>query len=182
MRIASLLLSPKAIPQNSTAARSRCSRGSSMSWSAPSSALPFFITKRGHRDLSGLPDLVWEFPRVSASQLRLDFRSARQPLPDANWIATLQPELSSGFFRPAYDQGPCLAFLGRSRTQKGLEIPSTSRAPLESHCALPQNAESGDGLLKKRIEPHIHDEMVQLGEWTSPPDLPSPGQQRVRSH
>ena len=73
-------------------------------------------------DLVGLPDFyaAWpEFPLVSISN------SQRQPLPDANWAATILHGLPADTYRPSPeaagdDRGGYLAFLGRISPDKGV--------------------------------------------------------------
>ena len=72
----------------------------------------------GQLDLPGLPDVVREFseaPFVSISDHQ------RLPLPDANWLGTIQHGLPVDLFRPSYEQGSYLAFLGRLTVEKGPE-------------------------------------------------------------
>src|SRR4029078_8480289 len=67
--------------------------------------VPFLTTMHGRLDLPRLADVVREFPCagfISISQHQ------RVPLPDANWIPTLQHRLPSHLFRPSFDEGSYL--------------------------------------------------------------------------
>jgi glycosyltransferase involved in cell wall biosynthesis len=79
--------------------------------------VPFLTTMQGG-SICGLPGVVREFPEspfVSISD------NQRLPIPDANWIGPIQHGLPSDLFRPSYEQGSYLAFLGRLTADKGSE-------------------------------------------------------------
>jgi glycosyltransferase involved in cell wall biosynthesis len=73
-------------------------------------------TLHGRLDLKGLPEAYarWpEYPLVSISD------DQRAPLPDANWLATIQHGLAPGRYRfNATPEEPYLAFLGRISPEK----------------------------------------------------------------
>jgi glycosyltransferase involved in cell wall biosynthesis len=122
--------------------------------------VPFLTTIHNRLDLPGLPDVVREFPKahfVSISDQQ------RQPLPEANWSATIQHGLPKNLFRPAYDQGSYLAFLGRLTVEKGPEdairIARAAGTPLRIAAKIPR-AETA--YFKKHLEPHIDGDKVQL--------------------
>ena len=78
--------------------------------------VPFLTTTHGRLDLPGLPDVIREFsgaPFVSISD------NQRRQLPEAKWVSTIHHGLPRGLFRPSYDQGSYLAFLGRLTVEKG---------------------------------------------------------------
>ncbi len=88
--------------------------------------VPFLTTMHGRLDLPGLPDVIGTFPKapfVSISD------NQRRPLPDANWIATIPHGLPNDLFRPSYEGGAYLAFLGRLTAEKGRKLPYASLAP-----------------------------------------------------
>src|SRR5207248_5101017 len=87
----------------------------------------------------------------------------RRPLPDANWIATIQHGLPNDLFRPSYERGSYLAFLGRLTADKGPEdairIARAARMPLRIAAKIPR-AETA--YFKKHLEPHIDGARIQL--------------------
>ncbi|WP_027576820.1 glycosyltransferase family 4 protein [Bradyrhizobium sp. WSM1743] len=124
------------------------------------SGVPFLTTMHGRLDLPGLSDVIGTFPKapfVSISD------NQRRPLPDANWIATIQHGLPKDLFRPSYERGSYLAFLGRLTAEKGPEeairIARAVRIPLRIAAKIPR-AETG--YFKKKLEPEIDGENIQL--------------------
>ena len=122
--------------------------------------VPFLTTMHGRLDLPGLCDVVGRFPNapfVSISD------SQRRPLPDANWIATIPHGLPGDLFRPCYESGSYLAFLGRLTREKGPEdaihIARAARMPLRIAAKIPR-AETT--YFKKKLEPEIDSENIQL--------------------
>ena len=87
----------------------------------------------------------------------------RVPLPDANWSGTIQHGLPKNLFRPSYEQGSYLAFLGRLTAEKGPEdairIARAAGKPLRIAAKIPR-AETA--YFKKHLEPHIDGEEVRL--------------------
>lgn len=122
--------------------------------------VPFLTTMHGRLDLPGLPDVIGTFPKapfVSISD------NQRHPLPDANWIATIPHGLPKDLFRPSYEAGSYLAFLGRLTAEKGPEaairIARAVQMPLRIAAKIPR-AETA--YFKKKLEPEIDGETVQL--------------------
>ncbi|WP_035703245.1 glycosyltransferase family 4 protein [Bradyrhizobium genomosp. I (2014)] len=122
--------------------------------------VPFLTTMHGRLDLPGLPDVIGTFPKapfVSISD------NQRRPLPDANWIATIPHGLPKDLFRPSYEAGSYLAFLGRLTAEKGPEaairIARAVQMPLRIAAKIPR-AETA--YFKKKLEPEIDGETVQL--------------------
>ena len=122
--------------------------------------VPFLTTMHGRLDLPGLSDVVASFPKapfVSISE------NQRRPLPGANWIATIPHGLPRNLFRPCYDSGPYLAFLGRLTAEKGPEdairIARAARMPLRIAAKIPR-AETA--YFRKKLEPEIDGKQVQL--------------------
>ena len=122
--------------------------------------VPSLTTMHGRLDLPGLGDVIREFPRARFVSISDD---QRRPLPDANWIGTIQHGLPSDLFRPSYEQGSYLAFLGRLTVEKGPEdairIARAAQKPLRIAAKIPR-AETL--YFKKHLEPHIDGEKVQL--------------------
>ncbi|MCP1762407.1 glycosyltransferase involved in cell wall biosynthesis [Bradyrhizobium japonicum] len=122
--------------------------------------VPYLTTMHGRLDLPGLPDVIGAFPKapfVSISD------NQRRPLPEANWIATIQHGLPKGLFRPSYEPGSYLAFLGRLTVDKGPEdamrIARAARMPLRIAAKIPR-AETA--YFKKKLEPNIDGEKIEL--------------------
>jgi glycosyltransferase involved in cell wall biosynthesis len=122
--------------------------------------VPFLTTLHGRLDLPGLSDVVRTFPSAGFVSIS---DNQRQPLRDARWIATILHGLPSSLFRPAYDQGSYLAFLGRLTPEKGPEdairIARAAEIPLRIAAKIPR-AETA--YFKKRLEPHVDGERVAL--------------------
>ncbi|GMO92922.1 hypothetical protein TM239_01100 [Bradyrhizobium sp. TM239] len=122
--------------------------------------VPFLTTMHGRLDLPGLSDVIGTFadaPFVSISD------NQRRPLPGANWIAKIQHGLPHDLFRPSYEAGSYLAFLGRLTAEKGPEaamrIARSVRMPLRIAAKIPR-AETA--YFKKKLEPEIDGENIQL--------------------
>ena len=122
--------------------------------------VPFLTTMHGQLDLPGLQDVVREFskaPFVSISEYQ------RLPLPNANWLGTIQHGLPVDLFRPSYDQGSYLAFLGRLTVEKGPEdairIARAAGLPLRIAAKIPR-AETA--YFRKYLEPHLDGDKVHL--------------------
>jgi glycosyltransferase involved in cell wall biosynthesis len=122
--------------------------------------VPFLTTMHGRLDLPGLSDVLRAFPKTSFVSIS---DHQRLPLPDANWIGTIQHGLPSDQFRPSYEKGSYLAFLGRLTAEKGPEdairIARAARMPLRVAAKIPR-AETA--YFKKRLEPLMDGERVQL--------------------
>ena len=122
--------------------------------------VPFLTTCHGRMDLPGFPDVVRRFPDapfVSISD------NQRTPLSEANWIGTVYHGMPPDLFRPSFEAGSYLAFLGRLTAEKGPEpairIARAAGMPLRIAAKIPR----GDSnYYKERLEPQIDGEQVQL--------------------
>jgi glycosyltransferase involved in cell wall biosynthesis len=87
----------------------------------------------------------------------------RRPLPEANWTATIPHGLPSNNFRPSFDRGSYLAFLGRLTAEKGphdaIRIARAAGMPLRIAAKIPRGETA---YFKKQLEPHIDGRAVQL--------------------
>jgi glycosyltransferase involved in cell wall biosynthesis len=127
--------------------------------------VPFVTTCHGRMDLPGFADLVGQFadaPFVSISD------NQRVPLANARWIGTVYHGLPATMFRPVYERGSYLAFLGRLTSEKGPEaairIARAARMPLHIAAKVPRGETS---YFKKQLEPQIDGKHIQLtGEVT----------------
>ncbi len=122
--------------------------------------VPFLTTMHGRLDLPGLADVIGAFPEapfVSISD------NQRRPLPDANWIATIPHGLPKDQFRPSFESGSYLAFLGRLTAEKGPEdairIARAVGMPLRIAAKIPR-AETA--YFKKKLEPEIDGKEIKL--------------------
>jgi glycosyltransferase involved in cell wall biosynthesis len=122
--------------------------------------VPFLTTMHGRLDLPGLPDVVREYAEAGFVSIS---DHQRVPLPDANWIGTILHGLPTHSLQPSYEQGSYLAFLGRLTAEKGPEqairIARAAGKRLRIAAKIPR-AETA--YFKKRLEPHIDGEIVQL--------------------
>ncbi|MEY9524439.1 glycosyltransferase involved in cell wall biosynthesis [Bradyrhizobium japonicum] len=122
--------------------------------------VPFLTTMHGRLDLPGLPQVIGAFADAPFVSISAD---QRRPLPEANWIATIQHGLPKDMFRPSYEPGSYLAFLGRLTADKGPEdairIARAARMPLRIAAKIPR-AETA--YFKNKLEPNIDGRQVQL--------------------
>ncbi|MGR4930899.1 glycosyltransferase family 4 protein [Bradyrhizobium canariense] len=122
--------------------------------------VPFLTTMHGRLDLPGLPQVIGAFADAPFVSISAD---QRRPLPEANWIATIQHGLTKDMFRPSYEPGSYLAFLGRLTADKGPEdairIARAARMPLRIAAKIPR-AETA--YFKNELEPNIDGQAVQL--------------------
>ncbi|MCK1675122.1 glycosyltransferase family 4 protein [Bradyrhizobium sp. 150] len=122
--------------------------------------VPFLTTMHGRLDLPGLPQVIGAFADAPFVSISAD---QRRPLPEANWIATIQHGLPKEMFRPSYEPGSYLAFLGRLTADKGPEdairIARAARMPLRIAAKIPR-AETA--YFKNELEPNIDGQAVQL--------------------
>ncbi len=122
--------------------------------------VPFVTTCHGRLDLPGLPDVIRRFPKapfVSISD------NQRRPLANANWVGTIYHGLPRDLFRPRYEAGSYLAFLGRLTSEKGPEaairIARATGMPLRIAAKVPR---SERGYFKDTLEPQIDGKQIQL--------------------
>src|SRR5205085_5307353 len=87
----------------------------------------------------------------------------RLALAEANWIGTVYHGMPVDLFRPSFEGGPYLAFLGRITAEKGPEaairIAHAARMPLRIAAKVPRGER---GYFKERLEPQIDGRQVQL--------------------
>jgi glycosyltransferase involved in cell wall biosynthesis len=127
--------------------------------------IPFLTTTHGRLDLPGLRDVVGNFPRAAFVSIS---DNQRLPLNGAKWLGTVYHGLPATMFRPSFQPGSYLAFLGRLTADKGPEqairIAKAAGMPLRIAAKLPRVER---GYFKDRLEPHIDGEQIQLtGEVT----------------
>ena len=122
--------------------------------------VPFLTTLHGRLDLPGLGDVVRHFPEapfVSISD------NQRLPLAQARWCGTVYHGMPADLFRPRYETGSYLAFLGRLTADKGPEdairIAREAGMPLRIAAKVPR---AERGYFKERLEPNIDGKQIQL--------------------
>src|SRR2546430_7815587 len=100
---------------------------------------PFLKPSPGRMDLPGFSDVVRRFPAapfVSISD------NQRLPLSEVNWLGTVYHGLPADLFRPSFETGSYLAFLGRLTAEKGpeaaLRIARAAKMPLPIAAKLPR--------------------------------------------
>ena len=122
--------------------------------------VPFLTTMHGRLDLPGLDNVVQQFSHAGFVSIS---NHQRLPLPDANWVGTIQHGLPEDLLRPSYEPGSYLAFLGRLTAEKGPEdairIARAAGKPLRIAAKIPR-AETA--YFKKQLAPHIDGERVSL--------------------
>jgi len=122
--------------------------------------VPFVTTMHGRLDLPGLPDVVSRFP--SAPFLSIS-NHQRTPLGEANWLGTVYHGLPADLFRPSFEAGTYLAFLGRLTAEKGPEaaigIARAAGMPLRIAAKVPRGERR---YFKERLEPQIDGDQIRL--------------------
>src|SRR5258707_10223691 len=122
--------------------------------------VPFLTTCHGRLDLPLFPDVIRRFPKAAFVSIS---ENQRIPLPEANWIGTVYHGLPQGLFRPSFEPGSYLAFLGRLTAEKGAEpairIARAVGMPLHIAAKVPRGER---GYFKKSLEPQIDGKHIQL--------------------
>jgi glycosyltransferase involved in cell wall biosynthesis len=122
--------------------------------------VPFLTTLHGRLDLPGLPDVVRRFPGAPFVSIS---NNQRAPLGDANWLGTVHHGLPADTFRPGFEGGSYLAFLGRLTAEKGPEaairIARAAGMPLHIAAKVPRGERH---YFKRRLEPQIDGDQVRL--------------------
>ena len=122
--------------------------------------VPFVTTTHGRLDLPGLPDVIRLFPDAPYVSISENQSSA---LSEANWIGTVYHGMPVDLFRPSFEPGSYLAFLGRLTAEKGPEaairVARAAKLPLRIAAKVPRGER---GYFREKIEPQIDGEQVQL--------------------
>jgi glycosyltransferase involved in cell wall biosynthesis len=122
--------------------------------------VPFVTTTHGRLDLPGLSDVVRLFPDAPYVSISDNQSSA---LAAANWIGTVYHGMPADLFRPSFERGSYLAFLGRLTSEKGPEpairIARAAKLPLRIAAKVPRGER---GYFKDKIEPQVDGKRVQL--------------------
>jgi glycosyltransferase involved in cell wall biosynthesis len=122
--------------------------------------VPFVTTLHGRLDLPGLPDIIRRFPEAPFVSIS---NNQRIPVHDANWCGTVYHGLPANLFRPSFEPGSYLAFLGRLTAEKGPEaairIARTAGMPLHIAAKVPR---SEAHYFRHTLEPQIDGNHVRL--------------------
>src|SRR6266700_206178 len=122
--------------------------------------VPFVTTLHGRLNLPGLREVVRRFPDAPFVSISND---QRVPLGEANWLGTVHHGLPANMFRPSFEGGSYLAFLGRLTADKGPEpairIARAAGMPLRIAAKVPRGER---GYFKERLEPQIDGEQIRL--------------------
>jgi glycosyltransferase involved in cell wall biosynthesis len=122
--------------------------------------VPFVTTLHGRLDLPGLPEVISHFP--SAPYVSIS-NNQRIPLKHANWAGTVYHGLPADMFRPVFEPGSYLAFLGRLTPEKGPEtairIARAAGMRLKIAAKIPR---AERGYFKERLEPQVDGDRIQL--------------------
>jgi glycosyltransferase involved in cell wall biosynthesis len=101
--------------------------------------VPFVTTAHGRLDLPGLADIVRRFPEAPYVSISNNQSTA---LTEAKWLGTVYHGLPADKFRPSFEQGSYLAFLGRLTAEKGPEpamrIARAAKMPLRIAAKVPR--------------------------------------------
>ena len=124
---------------------------------------PHVTTLHGRLDLPDLIPLYDEFadmPVVSISD------SQREPLPHANWVATIHHGLPHDAYKLHAEPGTYFAFLGRISPEKGVDRAIEIARKLDVPIKIAAKLDRVDhGYFKARIEPLLDDPLVEyVGE------------------
>ena len=122
--------------------------------------VPFLTTCHGRLDLPLFPDVIRRFPKAAFVSIS---ENQRIPLPEANWIGTVYHGLPKDLFRPSFEPGSYLAFLGRLTAEKGPEpamrIARAVGVPLQIAAKVPRGETT---YFRERIEPQVDGKQVRL--------------------
>ncbi|MBO4227945.1 glycosyltransferase family 4 protein [Bradyrhizobium neotropicale] len=122
--------------------------------------VPFLTTTHGRLDLPGVAEVARLFPQAPYVSISDNQNTA---LREANWIGTVYHGLPADLFRPSFDEGRYLAFLGRLTAEKGPEvairIARAANMPLRIAAKVPRGERA---YFKERLEPQIDGNAVRL--------------------
>ena len=129
--------------------------------------VPHVTTLHGRLDL---PDMLPVFARFRNIPLVSISDAQREPLPWANWHATIYHVLPNDLFQFYPDRGRYLAFLGRISPEKGpdraIEIAKRVNMPLKIAAKVDRADRS---YFKRVVEPLLNDPHIEwVGEITDP--------------
>lgn len=122
--------------------------------------VPFVTTTHGRLDLPGLSDVIRLFPDAPYVSIS---KNQSVALPAANWIGTIYHGLPVDSFKPNFERGTYLAFLGRITAEKGPEaairIARAAKMQLRIAAKVPRGERN---YYKEKLEPNIDGQNVRL--------------------
>ena len=113
--------------------------------------VPFLTTCHGRLDLPLFPDVIRRFPKAPFVSISENQRIA---LPDANWIGTIYHGLPQDLYRPSFEPGSYLAFLGRLTAEKGQSRQYALREPSACPFTLLQRCRGARRPISKSVLSH----------------------------
>jgi glycosyltransferase involved in cell wall biosynthesis len=125
--------------------------------------IPHLTTLHGRLDIADVQDLYTEFTDMPVVSISNDQRA---PLPQALWAATIHHGLPRDEFRPSYEPGSYLAFLGRispeKRADRAVEVARRVGMPLR----IGAKVDTADQeYFEENVEPLLgHDHVEWVGE------------------
>ncbi len=124
---------------------------------------PHVTTLHGRLDLPDLIPLYDEFAEIPVVSISA---SQREPLPHANWVATIHHGLPHDAYRLHAEPGTYLAFLGRISPEKRVDRAIEIARKLDMPIKIAAKVDRVDrGYFKARIEPMLDDALVEyVGE------------------
>ena len=125
--------------------------------------IPHLTTLHGRLDIVDVQDLYTEFTDMPVVSISNDQRA---PLPQAQWAATIHHGLPPDEFRPSYEPGSYLAFLGRispeKRADRAVEVARRVGMPLRIGAKVDP---ADQDYFEENIEPLLgHDHVEWVGE------------------
>lgn len=114
------------------------------------------------------PELIPVFRKFADLPLVSVSEAQREPLPWANWQATIHPGIPHSLYTPQYNQGQYLVFLGRVAPEKGLDraIEIAKRVEMPIRIGAKIDAQHAE-YYKSVIEPLLDHPLVEfVGEVT----------------
>jgi glycosyltransferase involved in cell wall biosynthesis len=121
---------------------------------------PFLTTCHGRLDLPGQSEVIQKFPWAPFISIS---NSQRTPLPEAHWLGTVYHGMPPDLYRPSFEQGKYLAFLGRITPEKGpgdaIKIAHEAGLPLRIAAKLPRQQ---GRYFKEQLEPLIDGQQVKF--------------------
>jgi glycosyltransferase involved in cell wall biosynthesis len=122
--------------------------------------VPYLTTVHNRLDTPDLPELIKRFPQAPFVSIS---NHQRQPLPQANWLATIYHGMPCELLQPSYRPGGYLAFLGRLTRDKGPEVAirlaRAAKIPLHMAAKIPR-AETR--YYQDRLKPLIDGDHIRL--------------------
>jgi len=127
---------------------------------------PHITTLHGRLDIPGLKPLYKKFKDIPLVSISND---QRRPLVDANWMDTIYHGLPLNYYRPQFEKGKYLAFMGRisseKRVDRAIEIAIRSQLPLRIAAKIdPADKEYFDKEIRHLLNHPLVEFIGEIGE------------------